>query len=87
MKRQMTLTIETRQVQIIRVRPRLHTAWCGACEAPSEWLTPERTAQQLGLYSRWLYRQLEAARLPFVETTGAIPLVCVACVARLNLES
>jgi hypothetical protein len=82
MKRRMTLTIETHQVQIIRARQRASTLWCAACEARSDWLTPEQTARHLGLSPRWLYQQLEAARLPFVEMTDGTPLICVACLTK-----
>lgn len=84
MKRQMTLTIETRQVQIFRTRPRAVAVWCAACTAVSDWQTPEQTARQFGLRSRWLYQQLEAARLPFVETTDGTPLICVPCLAKTS---
>lgn len=82
MKRQLSLTIETRQVQIIRTRPLAYRSWCTTCADETERLTPEQTARRVGLNARWLYRQLEAARLPFVETTDGLPLLCVACVAR-----
>jgi len=82
MKRLVTVTIETRQVQIIRARRRPSLLWCAVCGTEAEWLTPEQAAPKVGLNPRWLYQQLEAARLPFIETTDGTPLVCLACVAK-----
>jgi hypothetical protein len=79
MKRTKTITIESRQIQIIRRRtnePQL-SAWCVACAAPVEWLSPEETARLTGQTTRALYRGIEAGEVHFCETSEGGLLLCL----------
>ncbi|MGE0132544.1 MAG: hypothetical protein AB7U82_31050 [Blastocatellales bacterium] len=74
------ILIETVETIIIRRRQTPDaaalTAWCPECGREVSLISPEAAAKLAGVNIRAIYRQIEAGRLHFIETTDAL-LICV----------
>src|SRR5262245_17685863 len=75
-KRIIEITIETRQVTIIRRHPAV-CAWCAACAEAVQMVTAEQAAVVLGLSVRAIYRQVEQGRFHFTETPEGWLRLCL----------
>jgi len=75
-RRVIEITIETRQVTIIRRRQSTVYAWCAACAEVVEMVTAEQAAVVLGQSVRAIYRQVEQGRLHFTETAEGRIRLC-----------
>ena len=65
-RRRIEITVENRLLVLRRaVHP---SVWCAVCPVPVQMLTPEEAAALTQVSTRWLYRQLEAGQIHFVET-------------------
>jgi predicted DNA-binding transcriptional regulator AlpA len=62
------ITVETRQITIIRRRQKTVCVWCAACAEEVEMVTPEQVAEVTGLSMRAIYQQVEQGRFHFIET-------------------
>lgn len=70
------ITIETHRVQVIRRSRRMERAWCEACAAVVQMVTPEEAAALSRVSARTIYRRVEADQLHFTETTEGRLRVC-----------
>lgn len=77
MKKRTTITIETRQVQIIRRHMKTVQARCHECSASVPMLTPEEAAVLAQITSRTIRLLVEAGELHFTETPEGVPLICL----------
>ncbi|MBA2501940.1 MAG: hypothetical protein H0V27_03585 [Pyrinomonadaceae bacterium] len=83
-RRRATITVETRQVTVVRRRGQSLKGWCSACAAEVQMLTPEGAAQLLATTPRAIYRRVENGDLHFVESGSGALLIC--CVSAVNIE-
>ncbi len=82
-KRRTVITIETRQLTVIRRRHRtLVLAWCERCGRRVEMLMPEQAASLSNARPRAIYRRVESGELHFVETGTGLLLICSASLRR-----
>ena len=82
-RRIIEITIETRQVTIIRRRQPPVSAWCAACAEVVEMLTAEQAALVIGQSVRAIYRQVEQGRFHFNETAEGRVSLCLNSVLKV----
>ncbi len=74
-KRKTVVSIETRQLTVIRARRPVVLAWCERCSAQVRMVTPEQAAAFAGTRPRAIYRRVESGGLHFIETGEGL-LIC-----------
>ena len=77
-KRRTEITIESREVWIIRNQQRATPTWRCECADEGLMLTPEQAARLLCVTPRTIYRWVEAGRTHFRKTENGWLLVCLA---------
>lgn len=77
MARKTEVTIETREVWIIRRPDQAVRGWCGGCAALVEMVTAEEAAHQTSVGIRVIFRWIEQARLHFTETPAGSVMICL----------
>ncbi len=75
--KQTKITIETREVWIIRRPDHAVRAWCGGCAAWVEMVTPEEAAHLTNIGIRLIFRWIEQTRLHFSETPAGSVMICL----------
>jgi len=75
--KQTKITIETREVWIIRRPDHVVRGWCGRCAAWVEMVTGEEAAHLIGVGVRAIFRWIEQARLHFTETPAGSVMICL----------
>jgi hypothetical protein len=83
-KRRTEITIETHRVIAIHGRRGAALAWCEACRASVQMVTPEAAAVLARVSPRAVYRWVEAEEVHFVETADGWLLVCLNSIADLT---
>jgi hypothetical protein len=83
-KRRTEITIETHRVTAIHARQGAARAWCEACGANVQMVTPEAAAVLARIRPRAIYRRVEAGEVHFVETAGGWLLVCLNSIGELT---
>lgn len=71
-----TIRTETYEVTTVRRRPSTLRAWCVACAAEVEMMTPERAAEWAAVPSRTISGWLEAGKLHLAEVAPRLLYVC-----------
>ncbi|CAN5547163.1 hypothetical protein BH10ACI3_BH10ACI3_16840 [soil metagenome] len=83
MKRSLTVTKQTCELNVL-YRPRLKDRmYCTDCGSLVRWVFPEEAMALLGTNLRDIFRRIERYQVHFVETTNGFPLICA---ESLNLE-
>lgn len=77
MAKKTEVTIETREVWIIRRPDQAVRIWCAGCAAWVEMVTPEEAAHQTSVGVRIIFRWIEQARLHFTETPAGSVMICL----------
>ena len=75
-KRTASIRIETYEVTTVRRRPTAFRAWCVACAAEVEMLSPERAAEWAAVPFLTISAWLEAGKLHVAEISPGWPYVC-----------
>jgi hypothetical protein len=75
--KQTKITIETREVWIVRRPGKVERAWCVSCAAWVEMVTPEEAAHLTNSGVRVIFRWIEQARLHFSETPAGNVMLCL----------
>ncbi len=75
-KRTASIRIETYEVTTVRRRPSAFRAWCGACAAEVEMLSPERAAEWAAVPSLTISAWLQAGKLHVAEIFPGWLYVC-----------
>lgn len=70
------LIIEQEELLVVSVRPQEISAWCEACGAEVQMITPEAAAALFGTSALNIFRLVEAKQLHFTETPEGALLVC-----------
>jgi hypothetical protein len=83
-RRTTEVTVETRQVTVIRRRQPTAHAWCAACAAVVEMVTAEQAAILMSQSVRAIYRELERGRLHFSETAAGGVRLCLNSVLKVS---
>jgi hypothetical protein len=86
-KRTTRLTIETRQVCVIRRRQASHRAMCKACGEAVNLVTADEAAALAHISLRAIYRLIEAGKLHFTETSQEPLLICFNSLCGTDLRS
>jgi hypothetical protein len=76
-QRKTTITVEQREITVLRRRRRVTQQWCDACAQQVEMLNPEQAAAVVSRSVRTIYRQIEAGQLHFSETPEGLVWVCL----------
>ncbi|PWT92616.1 MAG: hypothetical protein C5B55_06010 [Blastocatellia bacterium] len=76
MNKRTEITVETRRLLVIQRSNRSMLLWCDDCLANVQMFTPSQAAQVAGVTTRAIYRQIEQARIHFIEDTSGFVLVC-----------
>jgi excisionase family DNA binding protein len=76
MGRRTVMRIETHELTVIRRLGPAVQAWCAACQARVEMLTPDQAAELAQVSSRTIYRWIETGKLHFTETPKGMLYVC-----------
>ena len=77
MKRTRSLTIETRQVFVIRRPAPSRRARCETCGEVVIFITADEAARLARVSSRAIYRSVETGSLHFTEATDGALLICL----------
>ena len=77
MKRRTEITIETQRLLMFSKRKLSVVAWCARCGERVRMVTTDEAARMAGVSPRTIYRQIEAEKLHFMETTEGLLLVCI----------
>ena len=75
-RRTREITIQTTETLSVRLDQVTADVTCAECGADVPMLTPEAVAAAFGLSLRGIYRQVEAGRVHFQETSAGRLLVC-----------
>jgi len=76
-KRRIEITVEKHRLVVLSGRNQSMTAWCEACCAQVQMVTPDEAAQLCQVSTRTIYRRIETERLHFTETEKGFSLVCL----------
>lgn len=71
------VTVEKREVWVIRRPGKVTMVWCEACGATVEMVTAEQAATQAEVSRRAIYRQVENGEIHFTETADGQLFVCL----------
>jgi len=83
-RRRIEITVENR---LLVLRRAVHPpVWCAVCPTPVQMLTPEEATALTEVSTRWLYRQIEAGQIHFVETPEGRLLLCPHTLSNLLSE-
>ena len=72
------VTIQTREVILVRRAPARTRAFCPACETQATMVAPEEAARIAGVSPRTIYRWVEAERVHYVENSEGDLRICSA---------
>lgn len=76
MRRRTEITVETRQLLIVRRRGGSICAWCKGCLSEVRMITASEAAAFAGVSPRTIYRWIEEAKLHFSEDPGGSLWIC-----------
>ena len=75
-RRRTEITVETRQVLVVRKLKNPTLAWCSACAAEARMVTPVVAATIAQTNPRTIYRWVEAEKVHSTETEDGATLIC-----------
>ncbi len=75
-KRRIEITVEKHRLVVLSRRNQSMIAWCEACCAQVQMVTPDEAAQLRRVSTRTIYRWIENERLHFTETEKGFSLIC-----------
>ena len=85
-KRKTEITVDTREVWLVRSWWRREPARCAECPDRPEMLTPEEAAHVAGLTSRVIYRLVETGQIHSTETEAGSLFICLAPLRSLETQ-
>ncbi|MEP7340242.1 MAG: hypothetical protein ABI977_21095 [Acidobacteriota bacterium] len=71
------ITVEKREVWVVRQGRKIATAWCEACAETVEMATADQAAALAHVSTRAIYRQVENGQIHFTETADGQLFVCL----------
>ena len=81
------ITIETREVWVIRRSGTVAVAWCPECGQQVGMVPPEEAASRTHVSARAIYRSVEAGSIHYLELSGGALLVCTNSICDLETEA
>jgi hypothetical protein len=75
--RRTEITVETKQVLVVRKLGVPILAWCPGCAAEAKMVTPDEAAAITCTNSRMIYRWVEAEKVHSTETADGATLICL----------
>jgi hypothetical protein len=76
-RRRTEITVETREVLVVRKLKNPTLAWCSACAAEARMVSPDRAATIACTNPRTIYRWVEAGKVHSTETVDRATLICL----------
>jgi excisionase family DNA binding protein len=76
-RRRTEITVETRQLFLLRSVGNGVQAWCAKCTPSVRMISPEQAAALAGVSTRTIYALVEAGKVHFIETSAGLLLVCL----------
>jgi hypothetical protein len=75
--KQKKITIETREIWVIRRQKKAAHGWCVVCGVEVELVTADEASRLTGASVRAIFRQIELSQLHFVESPEGGILICL----------
>jgi hypothetical protein len=76
-KKKIQLTVETRELLVIKRTKNLTRTWCGECAGHVPLIKPEEAAVLAGVSPRTIYRRVESGLVHFAESPEGWLLICL----------
>lgn len=78
------ISLETKQVLVIRSARRIARIWCAECGETTPVLTPEEAASVSGVATGTIYRWAEEGQVHFTSPPEGALLICLSSLLRLK---
>jgi excisionase family DNA binding protein len=75
-KRRTEITVETKEVIVLRLRTSSVRAWCEPCAEQVKMITVDEAAAVAEVTARTIYRWVETQRVHFTETPDGQLFIC-----------